>query len=177
MSSTEGAAAPSDSFSPEAWAEATATTTLNMSEMDALVRKSQEQWDEYEKQKKLSTELHNKYEETEAAIMAALKAAGKTKYHVDGVGTVSIVQKASVLTPKTIEDKEKLFQYLRSKGKEVLYSLATVNSQTLNAWYQRELDDAAAKGILGFSVPGVGESVMRESMRFNTETKKGKSNG
>lgn len=162
-----------ESISQEAWLEAAATQTLNMGEMDALVRKSQELWDVYEAKKKVASEAHAEYEKTEAAVMAALRAAGKKSYKVDGVGTVTIVQKSQVTVPKTIEAKKRFFQYLRTKGEDVLFGMTTVNSQTLNSWFNREMDEATGNGLLGFSVPGIDAPTSRETMAFKKDAKKG----
>lgn len=161
------------SVDQEAWLEATAKTTLNMSEMDALVRKSEELYTDYEAKKKVASQAFAEYEKVEAMIMQALRDAGKKSYKVDGIGTVTIIQKSQVLVPKSIEAKKKFFQYLRAKGEETLFGMVTVNSNTLNSWFNRELDEASAQGVLGFSVPGIDGPTMRETMMFKKDTKKG----
>lgn len=162
-----------ESFSQEAWMEAAATQTLNMAEMDDLVRKSQKLYAKYERAKKLASERLKRYDVCEASIMSALRAAGKKSYKVDGVGTVTIIQKNSVTVPNSIEAKKKFFQYLRTKGEDVLFGMTTVNSNTLNSWYNREADEAEGNGILGFSVPGINAPTMRETMGFRADKKKG----
>jgi hypothetical protein len=165
---------PSASISQEAWLEASATKTLDMAEMDALILRSQQLYEDYEGKKKIASEALAEYDKVEAAIMQALRDAGKKTYKVDGLGTVSLVQKSQVTVPKSIEAKKRFFQYLRTKGEDVLFGLTTVNSNTLNSWYQRELDEASANGILGFSVPGVDAPTMRETMAFRKDAKKGR---
>lgn len=53
------------------------------------------------------------------------------------VGMFSLAQYTSVKTPKTPEDKEKFYTYLKEKG---LYeNMVSVNSQTLNSFFKEEL--------------------------------------
>lgn len=156
----------------EQWLEATAVKTLDMNEMDTLVEKSVEAWSVYDEKKKLASVAFAEAEQIDAQILKALKDAGKTKYHVDGIGTISLSQKAVVRVPSSIESKKEFFKYLRTLGEDVLFSMTTVNSNTLNSWYGAQLEEVASKGILGFSVPGIEEPTMRESLRFNSERKK-----
>lgn len=140
---------------------------LDMVEMDALVKKSVEAWAKYDAQKKLSSEAFNAAEMVDLQILEALKQAGKSKYHVDDVGTISIDAKTVVRVPNTIEAKQAFFQYLAENlTEEAMTAMMTVNSNTLNAWYKEKLDEASSKGILGFSVPGIEQPTMREGLRF-----------
>ena len=61
--------------------------------------------------------------------------------------------RSTVQTPKTPEDKEQLFQFLRDKG--IFLEIASVNSQTLNSLYKNLSEDAAKEGNLDFRLPGV----------------------
>lgn len=153
--------------SQEEWAEAAATKTLDMAEMDALVQKSVEKWADYEAKKKISGEAFAAAEQVDLEILEALKQAGKSKYHVDDLGTVSIDSKAIVRVPSNLEAKKKFFDHLHEvMSEDAMFSLLTVNSNTLNAWYKSALDEASSKGILGFSVPGIEQPTMREGLRF-----------
>lgn len=61
--------------------------------------------------------------------------------------------RSSVTTPKTLEDKEKLFNWLKEKA--IFMEIVSVNSQTLNSLYKNLSEDAAKEGILDFQIPGV----------------------
>lgn len=63
-------------------------------------------------------------------------------------------RKTSVTTPKTMEDKQLLFQFLRERG--VFDELVSVNSQTLNSFYKDCAEQALKEGVLEFIMPGVG---------------------
>lgn len=160
------------------WSEAMATETLDLKEMDQMVAQNKDLWDDYEGKKKVASEAFKLAEASDHKILTALKNAGKSKYFVDGFGTVSIIQKSTVRVPGTIEQKRKLFAYLNEQGEDVFMSLATINSQTLNSWYNEALEAECARvkadgGALNFSIPGIEEPTMRESLRF-LKAKKGK---
>jgi S-adenosylmethionine:tRNA-ribosyltransferase-isomerase (queuine synthetase) len=161
--------------SAEDFFEAYATETLNLAEMDKLVNESVAKWAEHDEQKKKTSALYAEAEAIDAKIMDALKKAGKKSYKVDGVGTVGLRATETVRVPATIEAKQKFFAWLKEqKGVDVLYSMTTVNSQTLNSWYKKESDLAAERGEAGFSVPGLDGTSTRETLAFTTDKKKGK---
>lgn len=59
----------------------------------------------------------------------------------------------TVKTPKTLEEKAKLFDFLREKG---LYDeMISINSQSLNSLYRALSAEAMEKGHLEFLMPGV----------------------
>lgn len=72
--------------------------------------------------------------------------------------------KSSVQTPKTPEDKEKLFEFLRKKG--IFLEFASVNSQSLNSLYKSLSEEAAKNGNYDFKLPGVGEATMYTSLKL-----------
>ena len=155
------------SISQDVWISATAEKPLDLSEMDSLVQKSLEAWQLADEKKKAYSEAYEAAEKVDAQIMEALKLAGKSKYFVDGVGTVSISQRTIVRVPNHPEAKKKFFKYLQDLGEGVFYSLATVNSNALNAWFNSKVEEETSRGVLGFSVPGIDDPTMRETIRFN----------
>lgn len=148
---------------------------INLSELDALVTESSALWDDYDAKKKIASEAHTKAEDIDKKILAILNKANKSKYFVDGVGTIAITRTEQVKVPSNVVQKKTFFNYLSELGEDVFLSLATVNSQSLNAWYRQQLENARTQGtLLGFSVPGVEEPTTRETLRF-TKDRKGKS--
>ena len=80
------------------------------------------------------------------------------KHHVPGWGTLSANKSYSIKTPKTVEDKRKLFEYISGeKGEDVLSDMLTVNSMTLNSFWKAELEIAKSAGNVDWELPGVGE--------------------
>jgi hypothetical protein len=115
---------------------------LSLGEMDALIKEMRTAKEAYEEKKKESTGLYKEFSALESKVMQALEAAGKKKYSVEGLGTFSIVHKQVVKVCKTIEEKKKLFEWVKNKyGDDFLTSLITVNHATLNSFYNKEYDD------------------------------------
>lgn len=142
---------------------------ISTKELDELCVKMQKEWADYEEAKKKSNELHAAYEETERKVLETLRQAGKKKYFVEGLGTISIRTKFQVKVPSSLEAKEKFFKYLSAKGKAVYFKLLTINSQTLNSYYNAELKAAQETGAGNFSIPGIDEPTHRDTIAFTKE--------
>lgn len=76
----------------------------------------------------------------------SLKAHGYTFYKKNNT---------SVTTPKSTEDKVKLFEFLQERG--IFDEMVSVNSMTLNSLYKSLAEEAAKEGNLDFRLPGVAE--------------------
>ncbi len=73
-------------------------------------------------------------------------------------GTVVRAVRYTVPTPKTIEDKVAFFDWLnKEKGREVYWTYASVNSQSLNSFYKAEMEAAKEAGNFNFKIPGLAE--------------------
>ena len=72
--------------------------------------------------------------------------------------------KTSVTTPKTVEDKRELFEFLRSK--DMFDEMVSVNSMTLNSLYKSLSEAAAKEGILDFRMPGVPEPTIYTNLKL-----------
>ncbi|MBK8455632.1 MAG: hypothetical protein IPL34_20340 [Thiofilum sp.] len=79
-------------------------------------------------------------------------------------GLISVSHKTSVRTPKTTEDKEAFFAYLRDKG--VYDMMISVNSATLNSFYKQEFENAVLNGNENFTIPGLNEVTLTPSLSF-----------
>lgn len=89
-----------------------------------------------------------------------LKAAGRRKYEAEGVGLVYITEDTSFTTPKTTEDKNKLFHYIEQKyGKEVLDSMLSIHSAKLNSWATKEIETDPTLKIPGLQDPVIEETI------------------
>ena len=65
--------------------------------------------------------------------------------------------KTSVSTPKSLEDKKALFDFLQEKG--IFLEMVSINSMTLNSLYKSLAEQALAEGILDYKMPGIAEPV------------------
>ena len=66
--------------------------------------------------------------------------------------------------PRTQEQKEAFFEYLKSR--DLFWAYASVNSQALNAFYKAEFDAAMQDGDLDFSIPGIDEPDIVETIQM-----------
>jgi hypothetical protein len=106
-------------------------------------------------------------EAAELKMMGMLQEGGLTNYR-SPMGLVSVSFRTSVRTPKTPEDREKFFAFLRQRG---LYdALITVNSQTLNSFYKDEFEQAKQRGDVAFEIPGIKEVTMTPNISFRRST-------
>jgi len=139
--------------------------TVDLQKMDDLIREMRSKKEEHEEAKKKATEIYKEYATLEHKVVAALKSAGKKSYKVDGLGTFSIVHKQVVTTPKTVEAKREVFEYIRNKyGDDVLDTMRSINHQSLNSFYNQEAEKAEDPSL--FEIPGLDAPTVKEEARF-----------
>lgn len=68
-------------------------------------------------------------------------------------GSVSIRNTKTFKQPESLEEKQKLFEYLREKN--VFDEMVSVNSRSLSSWASREVEAAEAEGNFGWVPPGL----------------------
>lgn len=160
----------SNALDGKAWTEKTATS-ISVEDLDQLVKEMRKKRDIYEAAKAKSTELYKEYEQLEGAVVEALRQAGKKRYHVDGLGTATVVEKLVVTTPKTLEDKRKFFEWIKAKfGDTVLLDKQGINHQSLQKLYNDAYDEAVERGEGHlFSVPGLQPPTNYPELRFTKE--------
>lgn len=164
-----------------AWDEATqAASPITTEMLDQLGQAYKKAWDAKEAYDKAGKVLSEAANDAENALIEAMTQAGKDKYIVEGVGTFGFVDKMSVTTPKTNEDKQKLAEYLEQKGGKVLFwSMFGINSNTLQTFYRGEFEEyqeAIEKGAVdkevAFGIPGLDAPTNRRGLRLYSERKK-----
>ena len=121
---------------------------------------------EIDTDKEALSEKNGLLEEIEQKFLAHLKDLGKSSYK-SNFGTISRTEKWRVNLPDSDEAKQQLIGYLREKGLE---SMLTVNSNTLNSYFNREWDAVKENGdpeeAMNFTLPGLKEAKMYESISF-----------
>ena len=133
-----------------------AQDTVDVAAMDKMVHEYRQKRLAYEAKKQEAADLYHELEAAEDLVRNALLVTGKSKYFVDGVGTVSVVQKSSYQTPKTIEDKAQLFDYIQRKhGQEALMNYLSIHSASLNSFANKELESNPTLTIPGLNTPTV----------------------
>lgn len=155
---------------PDAWAENSGAKTLDLETMEALSKDYLKTWDEYEQFKKAASEKYEVFQGVEQKILAALRDAQKSKYSAE-VGAFAVSVKSTVKVPSTIEAKKQFFAYLKKMGDDLMLSMQTVNSNSLNSWYVKTKE--AAGDPPGFAIPGITESSSHTTLRFTGAKPKG----
>jgi hypothetical protein len=130
------------------------SSTVSVADLDFAVREYKALRDVYDEKKKESNIAHEQMEASKATLMTLLSQAGKERYYVEDVGTVSVSKRMVVRMPRDLENKAKLIDYLRQKGIDLEF--LTVNHNSLNSWYNEEARALAARG-LDPVVPGITE--------------------
>ncbi len=144
---------------------ATPEQALDLGQMDQLVQKYTELRKVYEAKKAESAVAYHELEAAEKLVKDSLVSAGKSKYFVDGLGTVSLVEKYSFKTPKTPEERQHLFNYIESKyGHDVLMNYLTIHSASLNSFAKKEME---ADGTL--KIPGLETPTVDTELRFRKD--------
>lgn len=152
----------------EEWANLASDKTITTEELDQAVELMRSLETEYKSAKEISTQAHHVLQEAKATLIHMLQNAGKSKYHVDGLGTASLVTKLKVRTPKDLVAKDLLFKYIKDNyGDDGVLSYASVNYQALNKFYNDEFEIALADGRGDdFSIPGLETPDSEVSLSF-----------
>lgn len=136
-----------------------------LSEMESLVEHLAIAKQELEKIAEEEKKIQAIRRDLENQIMKKLKEVGNTTY-VSKFGRASIKTTLSYKTPKDMEAKKQLFEYIKAKGDDVYYSLLSVNSQTLNSWAKAEHQYAIDNNIFPFEISGLEEPISYETIAF-----------
>lgn len=140
---------------------------ITVKDLDQAVTEMVEARKQYDDAKELSNAFHAKLEERKERLLQMLEATGKSSYKVDGVGTVSKVEKLKVSMPTTPEAKEKFFSWLlENEGKDGFNHYATVNYQSLNSLYNQRYEEATDKSM--FEIPGIKAPEVSLELRFKS---------
>lgn len=108
--------------------------------------------------------LNAKLNEAKHQVLKGLEAGELQRIQIPGWGTLFSKRKQSVKVPKTIEDKQLLFDWIRkTKGEDVLMGYLSIHSGSLNTFFNAErkiaLDEAKKNNqvidIDEFRLPGI----------------------
>lgn len=150
-------------------AEWTKTEEVSTTEFDKAVVELATAQKAYEDAEALSKEASDQREVARATLLNLMAKSGKTKYQLDGYGTVSRSTKFSVAIPHDIDSKIEMLKHFRSLGEESYLAYVSVNSATLNSYFNENVEKNPE-----FLIPGVGQPTSRDSIRFTKERTKNK---
>lgn len=135
-----------------AWSDQSQSITLE--QMDELINQLAAKREAHAKAKEVAAEIYKELTEAENKLIGALKASGRKKYELEGVGLAYISFKDTFATPKTNQEKIALFNYIKEKyGPDSLMGMTSINHQTLNSWAKKEIEDNALVKIPGLGLP------------------------
>lgn len=127
-----------------------------LAEAAELKRSIAELEEEVKRKKEVFSALSEKIVATlEASEVDSMRAHGFLFY---------IERRSSVTTPKTLEEKRELFDYLRQQN--IFDEMVSVNSQTLNSLYKQLEAEALERGELEFKLPGVAEPTTYTTLKM-----------
>lgn len=139
-------------------------TKVTVEELDGLVQKMVEARKVCDEKQALLTEANKALAEIEQTFTKCLKELGRHNYKTP-IGTVSLIEKWNYKMPADASDKKRFFEFLKEKG--VFDHYATVNYQSLNSFCRQEREIAEQEGrALEFTIPGVGEPTLYETITF-----------
>lgn len=139
---------------------------METSTLDSLIKEYRALHEEHTKAKAHATDLYRQMDEKKINLLNALRDIDKDKYQVKGLGQVSVVNKFSVPTPKSHQEKKEFFKFLKEYGGEdFFWTYASVNSRSLNSL----VNDIKEENGADFEVPGIAAPVIRQQIRFKKE--------
>lgn len=138
------------------------TSSLTVEAMDQLVQDLRRSKDLYEEAQEQADELKKQFNADKDKLMKALLATKRDNYAVDGHGLAYIARKEVYTVPKTNEDKNKLFTYIKEKyGPDALMSMVGIHSATLTSWANKETETGEVQ-----TIPGLEQPTMIETLNF-----------
>lgn len=138
------------------------TVAVTVQELNELIEKIKQQEEKIEEQSKVTKALNTELAKMEIKAAAFLDELGQTEFKSPH-GTIKIKEKWRFNLPESDEAKAEFFDYLRAKG--MFDALATVNSNSYNAFLLKEWDIAKEEGRgMDFHIPGVPEPKFYRSL-------------
>lgn len=136
-----------------------------LAEMNTLIAELKNVQAQKKKAEDYAASCENTMKEIRSKILKLLEDNGLENYAVPGVGRVHIQTQESFTTPKSNDEKQQLFEYIKQKyGEEDLVSKLSIHSATLNAWAKQEMEANSSDPI--FRIPGLSEPTAFKKLSF-----------
>lgn len=137
---------------------------VSVKELEETITMLVEARAEYDRAKTIASEKNATVELLEEKVTELMEKADKDVY-VGRDARITIVSKLQVTTPKSPEDKQKFFEWLKLKhGEEAMWAYATVNHNSLNSLYNTEAEEAKVRGEM-ISVDGIEAPTIRKTLQ------------
>lgn len=145
---------------------------VSVAQINLTMSKFMDMRRDYEEAKTKASAIYAELKKVESSLLEMLTASGLEKYSVPDIGTVSVTSSLSFNVPKTLDDKRALYGYIKSKhGSEVLESMLSINSRTLNSFLREEYNSLAEEGVNPV-VAGVNQPTEMQALRFTKARRK-----
>lgn len=128
---------------------------VSVNELVKLIETSFQLRKEYEEAKRESDKKHAEYQAASFRAATMLEGLGLDKFHTAS-GTFSYTYSETWRVPKTPEQREAFFNYLKEKG--IYDEMVSVNSNSLNSFAKTEEQNALDEGNFDFRIPGLEKS-------------------
>jgi hypothetical protein len=109
------------------------------------------------------SEISAELEEKKDKLLSYFEHYEKEKYYANGF-TFYTQTRFPVSLPHDLDSKRAFLDYLKERG--IYDELVSVNSQTLNSFYKKEMDKAIEEGNVDFKVPGIAEPKAFKKIMF-----------
>lgn len=141
---------------------------VDVQEFDVILMNYRKLRDEYDERSDELKKLNEMMRGLETQLLDLLKKTNKQNWTVDGFGTVYKISKLEVKFPQRIEDRRKLAKWITTKyGEETRDALFAINYQSLNKFYNEEVQKAKERGVYeAFKIDGLDAPVERELVGF-----------
>ncbi len=122
--------------------------------------------EDYEAKSKIAKDSYAVLEGLKLEYIAILEALDRNSFECENVARITKVETPYVATPKTPDEKSKLFQWIREHlGEDGYMAYLGVNSQTLNSLYKQQLEETG-NPMLAQDM-GLGVPTTRVTLRIN----------
>lgn len=132
-------------------------------EQTAKVAELKKKKEEIEAQEKY---ISGRYHAECEVLLKMLEASELNSINAHGY-TFYINSSMSVTTPKSYEDKQALFNFLKERG--IFDDYISVNSKSLNSLYNKLAEEALENGIIEFKMPGIEEPKEVKTLRLRSK--------
>lgn len=128
-------------------------SSMTVKELDDLTSEIFTLKSDKDKIEETLSELNKSLQAKERKCIEVMKELHLESFKGSG-GTLTPYDKVSYGVPKTEEDRQAFFNYL--KERQVFDGMVTVHHATLNAYVTQAFNEAKERGDIFFSVPGLG---------------------
>lgn len=139
-------------------------TEVTVTELDQMCMEAFKLEDVIDKMEAAVKQESKKLAEIKAKLLAIFDATDKTKYALNGFGTIFMHNRWTVALPETDEDLAKLVEYLKERG--MYEKIVKPNSASLNSFVQTEQEVQLENGNVDWICPGLKEPKVIKTIRL-----------